>query len=53
MVDSDVEFIMNGTNHLNKSIVSYPFAIFENIGKTQCNVNNIQINKIQKSKKYV
>jgi virginiamycin A acetyltransferase len=23
MVDSDVEFIMNGTNHLNKSIVSY------------------------------
>jgi hypothetical protein len=31
MVDSDVEFIMNGTNHLNKSIVSYPFAIFENI----------------------
>jgi virginiamycin A acetyltransferase len=28
MVDSDVEFIMNGTNHLNKSIVSYPFAIF-------------------------
>jgi hypothetical protein len=29
MVDSDVEFIMNGTNHLNKSIVSYFRNIWE------------------------
>ena len=28
MIASDVTFIMNGANHLNKSISSYPFAIF-------------------------
>ncbi len=28
MIASDVEFIMNGANHLTKSISSYPFAIF-------------------------
>ena len=28
MIASDVKFIMNGANHLVKSISSYPFAIF-------------------------
>ena len=28
MIASDVTFIMNGANHLNKSISTYPFAIF-------------------------
>ncbi|GMQ30759.1 CatB-related O-acetyltransferase [Algoriphagus confluentis] len=28
MIASDVTFIMNGANHLSKSISSYPFAIF-------------------------
>ncbi|MFP8487995.1 CatB-related O-acetyltransferase [Gracilimonas sp. Q87] len=28
MIASDVVFIMNGANHLTKSISSYPFAIF-------------------------
>jgi virginiamycin A acetyltransferase len=28
MIASDVKFIMNGANHLTKSISSYPFAIF-------------------------
>lgn len=28
MIASDVKFIMNGANHLSKSISSYPFAIF-------------------------
>jgi virginiamycin A acetyltransferase len=30
MIASDVTFIMNGANHLSKSITSYPFAIFGN-----------------------
>lgn len=29
MIASDVEFIMNGGNHLSEAITSYPFAIFE------------------------
>ncbi len=28
MIASDVTFIMNGANHLNKAISTYPFAIF-------------------------
>ncbi len=28
MIASDVTFIMNGANHLTKSISSYPFAVF-------------------------
>lgn len=28
MIASDVTFIMNGANHLSKSISSFPFAIF-------------------------
>lgn len=28
MIASDVQFIMNGANHLTKSISSFPFAIF-------------------------
>jgi virginiamycin A acetyltransferase len=28
MIASDVTFIMNGANHLSKSLSSYPFAIF-------------------------
>jgi len=28
MIASDVTFIMNGANHLNEAISSYPFAIF-------------------------
>jgi hypothetical protein len=28
MIASDVKFIMNGANHLSKSISSYPFLIF-------------------------
>lgn len=28
MIASDVTFIMNGANHLSKSISSYPFAVF-------------------------
>lgn len=28
MIASDVTFIMNGANHLSKSVSSYPFAIF-------------------------
>lgn len=28
MIASDVKFIMNGANHLTKSISSYPFSIF-------------------------
>ena len=28
MIASDVKFIMNGANHLSKSISSFPFAIF-------------------------
>ncbi len=28
MIASDVEFIMNGANHLTESISAYPFAIF-------------------------
>ncbi len=30
MIASDVKFIMNGANHLTKSITAYPFAIFGN-----------------------
>jgi virginiamycin A acetyltransferase len=30
MIASDVKFIMNGANHLTKSLSTYPFAIFEN-----------------------
>ncbi len=30
MIASDVTFIMNGANHLSKSLSSYPFAIFGN-----------------------
>jgi len=30
MIASDVTFIMNGANHLTKSLTSYPFAIFGN-----------------------
>lgn len=30
MIASDVTFIMNGANHLSKSMSSYPFAIFGN-----------------------
>lgn len=30
MIASDVKFIMNGANHLTKSLTTYPFAIFEN-----------------------
>ena len=30
MIASDVTFIMNGANHLSKSLSSYPFAIFQN-----------------------
>jgi len=30
MIASDVTFIMNGANHLSKSISSYPFAVFGN-----------------------
>ncbi|MCL6220929.1 CatB-related O-acetyltransferase [Zunongwangia pacifica] len=30
MIASDAKFIMNGANHLNKSISTYPFAIFGN-----------------------
>ena len=32
MIASDVEFIMNGGNHLSEAITSYPFAIFEGWG---------------------
>lgn len=28
MIASDVTFIMNGANHLSKSVSSYPFAVF-------------------------
>lgn len=28
MIASDVTFIMNGANHLSRSVTSYPFAIF-------------------------
>jgi len=28
MIASDVTFIMNGANHLNQAVTSYPFAIF-------------------------
>jgi hypothetical protein len=35
MVDSDVEFIMNGTNHLNKSIVLYPFQYLRTLKDTK------------------
>ena len=30
MIASDVKFIMNGANHLTKSLSAYPFAIFGN-----------------------
>jgi virginiamycin A acetyltransferase len=30
MIASDVKFIMNGANHLTKSLTAYPFAIFGN-----------------------
>ncbi|PQJ21137.1 CatB-related O-acetyltransferase [Tenacibaculum sp. SG-28] len=30
MIASDVKFIMNGANHLTKSLTSYPFAVFGN-----------------------
>ncbi|GAA5224781.1 CatB-related O-acetyltransferase [Membranihabitans marinus] len=30
MIASDVEFIMNGGNHLTEAISAYPFAIFNN-----------------------
>ncbi|MCL4151837.1 UNVERIFIED_CONTAM: hypothetical protein GTU68_022921 [Idotea baltica] len=30
MIASDVKFIMNGANHLTKSLTTYPFAIFGN-----------------------
>ena len=30
MIASDVKFIMNGANHLTKSVSTYPFAIFGN-----------------------
>jgi len=30
MIASDVTFIMNGANHLSKSVSAYPFAIFGN-----------------------
>ena len=30
MIASDVKFIMNGANHLSRSISAYPFAVFGN-----------------------
>jgi len=49
MIASDVKFIMNGANHLTKSLSTYPFAIFENgwkhamEGKTYPQKGNINI----------
>ncbi len=49
MIASDVKFIMNGANHLSKSISSYPFAIFGEDwkdameGKHYPNKGNIEI----------
>lgn len=49
MIASDVKFIMNGANHLSKSISSFPFAIFgedwKNAmnGKTYPNKGNTEI----------
>ncbi len=49
MIASDVTFIMNGANHLSKSVSAYPFAIFGNgwegamDGKTYPNKGNTVI----------
>lgn len=49
MIASDVKFIMNGANHMSKSLSSYPFAIFKNgwenamDGKTYPQKGNINI----------
>ncbi len=49
MIASDVEFIMNGANHLTNAISTYPFAIFGNgwesamEGKAYPNKGNIEI----------
>ena len=49
MIASDVKFIMNGANHLSKSISSFPFAIFGEDwkdamnGKTYPNKGNTEI----------
>jgi virginiamycin A acetyltransferase len=49
MIASDVKFIMNGANHLTKSISSFPFAIFGEDwkdamnGKTYPNKGNTEI----------
>ncbi|MCK8143300.1 CatB-related O-acetyltransferase [Flavobacterium sp. I-SCBP12n] len=49
MIASDVKFIMNGANHLTKSISSFPFAIFGDdwkdamIGKEYPNKGNTEI----------
>ena len=37
MIASDVKFIMNGANHLTKSISSFPFAIFGKAWKDAMN----------------
>ncbi len=49
MIASDVEFIMNGANHLSNAISTYPFAVFGNgwenamEGKAYPNKGNIEI----------
>lgn len=49
MIASDVKFIMNGANHLNNAISTYPFAVFGKgwesamEGKTYPNKGNIEI----------
>lgn len=49
MIASDVQFIMNGANHLTEAISTYPFAIFGNgwegamEGKTYPSKGNIEI----------
>lgn len=49
MIASDVTFIMNGANHLSKSISSFPFAIFGGAwkdamdGKTYPNKGNTEV----------
>ena len=41
MIASGVTFIMNGANHLSKSISAYPFAVFGNGGRMRWKVNLI------------
>ena len=49
MIASDVQFIMNGANHLTEAVSTYPFAIFGNgwegamEGKTYPSKGNIEI----------